>query len=140
MRKLSDMNEIFLDCSSIFCSNYYFYGCYFFLLQKNSFSTVIFLEIKILFTKLLTLKVVARRQSTSNKPTEILYEAPELLVSGSALGLLTSLPGVKAYSVLICWNSGVNFFEDTRTFKSAFSFFLQLTEVLSRNADIAWPC
>ena len=49
--------------------------------------------------------------------TEILYEAPESLVSGLASIFLTSLPGVKAYSGLICWNFGVNFLE-TKTFPS----------------------
>ena len=54
--------------------------------------------------------------------TEIEYEAPESLVSGSILICFTSLPRVTVYSVVFGWNFGVSFPRDMESFsKSALS-------------------
>ena len=51
--------------------------------------------------------------------TEMEYEAPESLVSGSILICLTSLPRVTEYSVVFGWNLGVSFPGEIESFSNS---------------------
>ena len=72
--------------------------------------------------------------------TEILYEAPESLVSGSSLICLTSLPSITAYSVIFGWNFGFNLPGEMESFsKSALSMLLRHDgDTISSVAGVEW--
>ena len=89
--------------------------------KRTVFPPSLPLELKIIH-KTVNVEYVARRRQANNKLTEILYEAPESLVSGLILIFSTSLASITAYSVVFGWNFGVNFPGETDNFsKSALS-------------------